>query len=66
MTACDRCRSESSLTNDGLRVAGWQVYDGQSFTGQPLRVRICPRCQTLPAKSATRSRKKAPRAARLF
>lgn len=66
LTACDRCSDVSRLKRDGLRVAGWLVYDGKSFTGQPLRVRICPRCQSLPAKSGKAPRRKAPRAARLF
>ena len=66
MTSCERCGVESELSFDGLRVAGWLVYDGKSFTGQPLRVRICPRCQTIPAKCARAPRRKAPRAVRLF
>jgi len=66
VTSCDQCGVESTLTFDGLRVAGWQAYDGTSFTGQPLKVRRCPRCQTIPAKSAKAPRRKAPRAVPLF
>lgn len=64
--ACDRCKTESSLPRDGMRVAGWLVYDGLSFTGKMLRVRICPRCQSVPATSGRAKRRKAPRAAPLF
>lgn len=43
--SCDRCQIVARASDDSLRVRGWQVYDGTSFTGQPLNVRICPACQ---------------------
>jgi len=42
---CDRCLTAAELTDDGLRVLGWIVYDGRSFTGKELHVRICPACK---------------------
>lgn len=66
MTACDRCKTESSLPCDGMRVAGWIVYDGRSLTGKELKVRICPRRQRRPATFGKAKRRKAPRAAPLF
>lgn len=45
---CDRCLSVSRLTDDGLRVGGWIVFDGFSLTGRPMRVRICPLCRRGP------------------
>jgi len=44
--ACDRCQVKVCASDDALRVRGWQVYDGTSFTGKPLNVRICRPCQT--------------------
>jgi hypothetical protein len=53
--ACDRCLTGAVASDDGLRVLGWQVYDGTSFTGAELKVRICPACRTLaPTKKAPR------------
>lgn len=46
--ACDRCLTGAWASNDALRVRGWQVYDGTSFTGKPLKVRICPACRRKP------------------
>jgi hypothetical protein len=43
--ACDRCLTGAWASNDALRVRGWVVYDGTSFTGKPLNVRVCPTCQ---------------------
>lgn len=42
---CNLCPATVRLSDDGLRVLGWIVYDGQSITGKTLRVRICPTCQ---------------------
>lgn len=42
---CDRCLTVQHASDDGLRVAGWLVFDGRSETGQELHVRICPPCQ---------------------
>lgn len=47
--ACDRCLVGAWASDDALRCRGWQVYDGHSFTGKDLNVRICPSCQC-PAK----------------
>lgn len=41
---CDHCSTGTTETLDGLRVRGWVAYDGTSFTGKPLIVRICPTC----------------------
>jgi hypothetical protein len=43
--ACDRCLTAAWASDDGLRARGWMVFDGDSQTGKPLRVRICPPCQ---------------------
>lgn len=43
--ACDRCVATVAASLDGLRVRGWIAYDGRSFTGKTLKVRICPACQ---------------------
>lgn len=43
--ACDRCLAGAWASDDALRVRGWAVYDGTSFTGEPLNVRVCPDCQ---------------------
>lgn len=43
---CDRCAwSRVRATDDQLRVRGWIVYDGPSWTGKDLHVRVCPPCQ---------------------
>lgn len=44
--ACDRCLIAAWASKDALRVRGWVVYDGTSFTGKPLNVRLCPACRT--------------------
>jgi hypothetical protein len=45
LQACDLCIARAHASDDELRVRGWQVYDGTSFTGKPLNVRICPACR---------------------
>lgn len=42
---CDVCFTARTATVDTLRVSGWIAYDGTSFTGRPLNVRICPACR---------------------
>lgn len=42
---CDRCPTSVTATVDGLRVRGWVAYNGMSFTGKPMRVRLCPTCR---------------------
>lgn len=42
---CDFCAATVEASIDGLRVRGWQAYDGVSFTGKKLTVRICPDCR---------------------
>lgn len=44
--ACDRCPVTAWASFDGLHVLGWIAYNGFSFTGKPLRVRICPTCRS--------------------
>lgn len=39
------CIVTAWASDEGLRVRGWLVYDGESLTGQPLHVRLCPACQ---------------------
>lgn len=39
------CIVTAWASDDGLRARGWLVYDGESMTGQPLHVRLCPSCQ---------------------
>lgn len=39
------CITTAWASDEGLRVRGWLVYDGESQTGQPLHVRLCPSCQ---------------------
>lgn len=43
--ACDRCDQARRASDESLRVQGWLVYDGASWNGQPMRVRICVSCQ---------------------
>lgn len=42
---CARCGAEVCASLDGLRAAGWIAYDGKSWTGKTLHVRICPACR---------------------
>jgi hypothetical protein len=42
---CDRCAATRTATIDTLRVGGWIAYNGTSFTGKTLAVRICPDCR---------------------
>lgn len=42
---CDLCPATATASIDGLRAGGWAAYDGRSFTGKPLTVRICPACR---------------------
>jgi hypothetical protein len=49
--ACDWCLIGAWASDDRLRVRGWHVYDGTSFTGRPMHVRICPACQRKEARS---------------
>jgi hypothetical protein len=42
---CDRCLTGAWASVDALRVRGWLAYNGTSFTGKPLNVRVCPACQ---------------------
>lgn len=42
---CDLCPVTLTASLDGLRTRGWTAYDGTSFTGKALTVRICPACQ---------------------
>jgi hypothetical protein len=42
---CDLCPASLVASVDSLRVRGWSAYDGTSFTGKPLIVRICPACR---------------------
>lgn len=42
---CDLCPATVVASTDGLRARGWQAYDGTSFTGKKLAVRICPACR---------------------
>lgn len=53
--ACDDCLTAAWASNDGLRVRGWLVFDGESQTGQPLHVRKCPACQREGAKQMQKS-----------
>lgn len=39
---CDLCPTTLTASIDGLRARGWTAYDGTSFTGKALTVRICP------------------------
>lgn len=43
--ACDKCQTKTLASKNGLRVRGWMAYDGTSFSGKPLNVRICPDCR---------------------
>lgn len=42
---CDTCPTALTASADGLRARGWVAYDGSSFTGKKLRVRLCPACR---------------------
>jgi hypothetical protein len=42
---CDRCPAAVTASIDGIRARGWVAYDGTSFTGAPLNVRLCPACR---------------------
>jgi hypothetical protein len=44
-TRCDHCPTTATATMDGLRVKGWVAYNGRSFTGAKLTVRMCPACR---------------------
>ena len=57
---CTNCTKWTavSLTDDGLRVAGWLIYDGRSLTGKPLHVRICPDCQERMARRYGKGRRR--------
>ena len=48
--ACDQCLMLTEASDDGLRVRGWVAYNGTSWTGRRLRVRICPACQVKGAR----------------
>lgn len=45
LVKCDRCPVAIVATLDGLRARDWVAYNGTSFTGAPLNVRICPDCR---------------------
>lgn len=42
---CDLCPAALTASIDGLRARGWNAYNGTSFTGKTLAVRICPSCR---------------------
>jgi hypothetical protein len=42
---CTACGTAVLACHEELRVLGWLVYDGLSFTSQPMHVRTCPDCQ---------------------
>jgi hypothetical protein len=42
---CDLCESRDTASTDGLRARGWVAYNGASFTGKTLAVRLCPACR---------------------
>lgn len=42
---CDHCPATLLASMDMLRVRGWIAYDGTSFSGATLKVRICPACR---------------------
>lgn len=42
---CDTCPLTLAATIDSLRVRGWVAYNGTSFTGKQLTVRLCPDCR---------------------
>lgn len=46
MTAkrCQRCSRESRSSSSVLRVQGWRLFVGESMTGKPLDVTLCPWC----------------------
>lgn len=44
-TNCDDCGCYVLATVDQLRIRGWVAYNGQSFTGKPMEVRLCPVCR---------------------
>lgn len=43
--ACDCCLTAAWASDDALRVRGWLVFDGPSFTGKHIHTRVCPPCQ---------------------
>lgn len=64
--ACTRCGLMVLALRDELRVSGWQVYDGTSWTGQPLHVRICPTCQKCAKDERTAEPRQHPQQEPLF
>ena len=42
---CDWCPAAVTASLVGLRARCWVAYDGTSFTGKPLKVRLCPACR---------------------
>lgn len=42
---CNRCPVTVTASLDMLRGLGWVVFDGTSFGGEVMKVRICPDCK---------------------
>lgn len=38
------CGASSMSSLDAARLSGWRIWDGESQTGKPMQVRICPGC----------------------
>lgn len=45
MHDCQFCSAGALATKDELWSSGWIAFDGTSWTGKPLNVRICPNCK---------------------
>jgi hypothetical protein len=41
---CQHCAKHRTATRNSVRAAGWRIFDGVTYGGQPHTVRLCKAC----------------------